>query len=128
VLRGGLDNRTAGSALVLGYGLLVAVLFRDPGSAIGTATATVQGVVFFLVLPGLGVASGLYAYRDSPYRTGAVFVTASYLAMVGLSLALFVVSPLVTVAGLCLFALAAVSLVASLGDLTRSVGLDGLFS
>jgi hypothetical protein len=123
-----IDNRSGGVALVLGYALFLAVLFRDPASGIETVTATAQGVLFFLILPSLGLASGVYAYVDGPYQTAVVFVTASYLAMVAITFALFLASRLVTAVGVALFVLSTVALVGSFRATVEKLGLtDSLF-
>lgn len=121
-----LDHRTGGAALAVGYALLVAALFRDPASGLSTATASPQGVVFFLALPVVGLASGVYAYAGGPYRTALALVTATYLATVGVAVALFLTGGAVLVVfGGTLFALAAVALLGSLLDALASLGLDG---
>jgi hypothetical protein len=123
-----LDNRSGGVALVVGYLLFLAVLFRDPASGIETATATAQGVLFFLILPALGLGSGVYAYVDGLYQTAVVFVTASYLAMVAITFALFFASQLATAVGVALFALSTVALVGSFRAAVKKLGLtDTLF-
>jgi len=111
----GLDNRTGGVALVVGYGLLGAVLIGNASNGFATATGSFQALLFFVVLPLFGVASGVYTFLDWPFRTPAAFVSGSYLAVVGIALAsLGATSATTTGAGLALFGLAVLALVASL--------------
>ncbi|WP_155119337.1 hypothetical protein [Halomicrobium katesii] len=120
-----LDNRTGGLALVVGYVILIAALFRDPTNGLATATATVQGIVFFVALPVLGVASGVYAYVDGPLQTLVTLLTGTYLATVGIALTLFLSGgPLLTVVGLVLFGLAAVAILGALMSALSSLGLN----
>jgi hypothetical protein len=83
-----LDNRTAGVALVIGYLLLIFVLFRNPVEGFSAATATLSASILFVALPALGVASGIYTYFDGPFHAAVAFVTASYLGINGIALAL----------------------------------------
>ncbi len=126
-------NETAGGSLVIGYLLVIVALYRSPASALEAATATPQTVVFFAVLPVLGLAAGAYAYVDGPYSGGPVFLFGSYLGLVGIALtlgALLGPTPLgLTLAvGVVVLALAVVALVASLKRAFGGVGagLPGL--
>lgn len=111
----GLDTRTGGVALVVGYGVLGVALLWNASDGLATATGSLQGLLFFVVLPLLGLASGVYTYLDWPYRTPTAFVSGSYLAMVGLTLALLVTTDATTTgAGVVIFGLAVLALVASL--------------
>jgi hypothetical protein len=118
-----LDNRTGGIALVVGYGLLIAVLFRNPTDGIATATGTVQGFLFFAVLPVSGLAGGVYTALDWPFRTTVAFVTGSYLAVVGIGLALLPAEDAIvtTVLGVLLLGLAAFALVATVRSAAASL-------
>lgn len=109
------DHRTGGLALVVGYCLLFAVLFRDPADAVATATATIQGLLFVAVLPVLGLCSGVYLFLDKPFRTVVATLGSSYLGVVGIGLVFLATSnPLVTPLGLLLVGLATVALVSAL--------------
>lgn len=121
-----LDHRTGGVALAVGYGLLVVALFRDPANGLATATGSAQSVVFFLVLPAVGLASGVYGYVGGPLHTGVTLLTATYLAAVGVSLALFLSGGVVlALLGLALFALATVAIVGALLSALAAMGFDG---
>lgn len=124
-----LDNRTGGSALVAGYLLLLVALFQDPGDGLATATATVQGLLFFVVLPVAGLAGGVYTALDWPFRTTVAFVTGSYLAVVGIGLALLPAQePIVTTAlGALLLGLAVFALVATVRSTAAKLVPGGLF-
>jgi hypothetical protein len=122
----GLDHRTGGAALAVGYVLLVVALFRDPANGLATATGSVQGVVLFLVAPTVGLASGVYGYLGAPLHTGVTLLTATYLAAVGVSLSLFLSGGVVlAMVGLALFGLATVALLGSLLSALAAMGLDG---
>lgn len=121
-----LDHRTGGAALAVGYALLVAALFRDPASGLATATGSLGGVVLFLVLPGVGLVSGVYGYLGGPLHAGVTLLTATYLAAVGVSLVLFLSGGVVlALLGLALFGLATVAIVGSLLSALAAMGLDG---
>jgi hypothetical protein len=121
-----LDHRTGGAALAVGYVLLVVALFRDPASGLATATGSVQGVGLFLVLPGVGLVSGVYGYLGAPLHTVVTLLTATYLAAVGVSLVLFLSGGVVlALLGLALFGLATVAIVGSLLSALAAIGLDG---
>jgi hypothetical protein len=107
------DHRTGGVALIVGYGLLIGVLFRSPAAGLATATASPQGVVFFLLLPILGLVSGAYVFLDPPFRTTVAFVTGSYLAVSGLGIA-FLPADYTALFGLVLLGLGTVAVVATL--------------
>jgi hypothetical protein len=109
------DHRVGGLALLVGYCLLFAVLFRNPGEGVTTATATVQGLLFVVVLPVLGLCSGVYLYLDKPFRMAVAAVGSSYLGVVGVGLAfLSTTNPVVTPLGLLFVGLATLALVAAL--------------
>lgn len=109
-----LDHRAGGLALALGYGLLLVALFRDPVAGLATATDSVQGVVFFVVLPVAGLLSGGYVYRYWPYRTVVAFLTGTYLAVAGLALLVLPTATVLTLLGAVLFGLAVLALAAPL--------------
>lgn len=118
-----LDDRTAGLALLLGYGLVLAVLYREPVSGFERAIQGVRSALYLVVLPALGVAVGGYASLDMPYAGGPVFVAASYLGVVGVAIALGgVTSTPLAVAGAGAFLLAALALLTSLWSLVSSLG------
>lgn len=111
-----LDNRTGGVALVVGYTLLIGVLFRDPADGLAAATATPLDFLFFILLPVLGLTGGVYTFLDWPFRATVAFVTSSYLGVVGIAIALLpTASTLVTASlGVLILFLAVLSLVATL--------------
>jgi len=109
------DHRTGGLALIVGYCLLFGILFRDPGTGIMTATETVQGLLFVVVLPVLGLCSGVYLFLDKPFQTVVAALGSSYLGVVGIGLAFLpTTNPIVTPLGLLLVGLATLSLVSAL--------------
>lgn len=118
-----LNHRAGGLALALGYGLLIVALFRDSASGYATATDSAQTLVFFLLLPVAGLASGAYVFLDLPLRTVVAFMTGSYLAFVGLAVLLLSSdAPLITVAlGLLFVGLAVVALVSTLSSTLSAV-------
>lgn len=120
-----LDNQTGGIALALGYTLYALALFRDPANGMETATATMQGILFFVLFPLLGFVSGLYSYHGGPFHVGLAVVTASYLGAVGITLTLLLRNlPLsVTILGICLFGLGTVALVGTLSSAFPSLRL-----
>lgn len=71
---------------MVGYALVVALLFRDPESALAAATAGPEAAAYFLALPTLGVVAGLYASLDGPLASAALFAFGSYLGVFGLGL------------------------------------------
>jgi hypothetical protein len=120
-MQASLDNRTAGIALIIGYLLVIALLFRNPGEGISAATARLSASVLFITLPALGVASGVYTYFDWPFHAAVAFVTASYLGANGIALALLSTTSfgMTTVAGVLVVALAVLALA---GALRSTVG------
>jgi hypothetical protein len=114
------DSRTGGIALVVGYSVLIVALFRNPADGLATATATVQGGVFFLALPVLGVLSGVYTTVGGPFRTAVAFLGASYLGVVGVALTLVPTENQVATTGLGLL-LMAVSAFAVLANVWTSL-------
>jgi hypothetical protein len=98
---------------------------RLPGCARGpvpgplpllAAATALQGILFFVVLPLGGLASGAYAVRRGPFSGVGLFVAGSYLAVLGLTLGFGLVSApaALSVVGLVLAALAVVAVLASL--------------
>ncbi|MEF8782535.1 MAG: hypothetical protein V5A39_06220 [Haloarculaceae archaeon] len=117
-----LDHRTGGIALIVGYGLFIAVLFRNPTAGLAAATASAQGVVFFLLLPITGLVSGAYVFLDTPFRTTVAFLTGSYLAVSGIAIALLPAddTAITALLGLVLVGLGTLALVATLRPAVRS--------
>jgi len=109
------DAQTGGIALVVGYGVLIVALFRSPADGLATATATVQGGVFFLALPVLGVLSGVYTTIGGPFRTTVAFLGGSYLGVAGVALTLVPTGnqAATTAIGLLLMAVSAFALLAN---------------
>lgn len=122
-----LDNRTGGIALAVGYIVLIGVLLWRAADGLSAATGSPGRLLFFVVLPAAGVASGAYVVLEGPLRTAVAFLSGSYLAVVGIAMALLSLlstdpETALTLAGLGLFGLAAFALVATL----RSA-VEGLF-
>lgn len=109
------DRRSGGAALLLGYLLVVGLLFWQPLRGLAAATASLQGSLYFLVLPVAGLVVGGYTLYGGPYNGVFLFAAANYLAVFGLALALGFVSipPLVSLLGVGLVALAVVALFVS---------------
>jgi hypothetical protein len=110
------DAHASGIALVTGYIVMAVALFRNPADGLATATATGQGAVFFLLLPLLGILSGIYSIAGGPLRTPAAVFGSSYLGVVGVALTFLpTANPVVsTTLGLFLFLVAVFALLASL--------------
>jgi hypothetical protein len=120
-----LDDRTAGVALLLGYALVLAILYQDPSTGIERATRELPATGYFVILPVAGIATGGYALLELPYRSVLVFFAASYLGVVGIALALGgVVSATTAVAGAGVFALATVAVVTAVRSFIEFLGLD----
>jgi len=120
-----LDRRRGGIVTLVGYLVVLAVLFRDP-SRVLDAASTVQGVLFFLALPLAGLASGAYAAWGGPYSGVGLFVAGSYLAVVGLTFGfgLVSVSLAVSAVGFVLFVLAVVAVLAGFQALWAYFQID----
>ncbi|GGJ13365.1 hypothetical protein GCM10008995_24020 [Halobellus salinus] len=130
-----IDPGDAGSAALLaGFLIVVGVLYaQDPAAAIDAATSGVGATVYFVVLPALGLASGVYAYADGPYSGVSLFCLGSYLGVFGVGLAFGTLATASTsvpllIGGVVLVALAVVAIVASLLRVFGAVevGLPGL--
>lgn len=122
-----LDTRAGGIALAVGYVVLIGVLLWRAADGLSAATGSLGRLLFFVVLPAAGVASGAYVVLEWPLGTAVAFLSGSYLAVVGIAMALLSLlstdpETALTLAGLGLFGLAAFSLVATL----RSA-VEGLF-
>jgi hypothetical protein len=127
--RPGFDSRTGGVALIVGYAVLLLALFRNPGKGLETATATLQGGVFFVVFPVLGLASGVYLLLGREFRTVIAFCGGSYLGVVGVAMTMLPAANavLTTVLGLFLMAVAVFALVASLRSSVATLAPEGFF-
>lgn len=127
--RPGFDSRTGGSALIAGYAVLLFALFRNPAEGVATATATLQGGVFFVALPVLGIVSGVYLLLDRPFRTAVAFLGGSYLGVVGVAMTMLPAAnaALTTALGLFLMAVAVFALVTSLRSSVATLSPDGFF-
>jgi len=124
-------TEAGGGVLAVGYALVLAVLYRSPRAGLEAATASGRSVLYFLVLPIVGVGAGVYAYRGGPYRTVPILVLSGYLGVVGLGLALgALLAPatagLVLGTGIAGVACAVVALIASLAELVGGVRLEPL--
>ena len=130
-----IDASDAGSAaLLVGFVVAISALYaRNPAAAIDAATSGVGATVYFVVLPALGLAGGVYAYADGPYSGVPLFCLGSYLGVFGVGLAFGTLaaastSVLLLIGGVGLVALAVVAIVASLLQVFGAVeaGLPGL--
>jgi hypothetical protein len=122
-------NQATGGALVVGFLVVLLLLFRDPHAGLDLASSGVSALLYFAVLPLVGVAVGLYTYTAGSYHTVPLFLLASYLGVFGLALTLgSLLSPdpigPALVVGLVLLPLAVLALVGSLLESTTSLGLD----
>lgn len=79
-------HEAGGSALVVGFLLVLAVLFRDPVSGLQAAFVAPHSVLYFLVFPVVGLGSGVYVYADGTYSGIALFLPGSYLGVFGVAL------------------------------------------
>jgi hypothetical protein len=113
-----LDRRRGGFAVLLGYLLVVVLFFRDPGRGLAAA-GTPSGLFFVVVLPAAGLLSGFYAVVRGAYSGVGLFLTGSYLGIVGLTFGLGLVPAPGPVAllGLGLFVLSVVAVYAGLRSL-----------
>jgi hypothetical protein len=120
-----LDDRAAGAALLIGHAVVVAILYRDPATGIRQATRGIPAVVYFLLLPAGGMVSGGYALLGGSHSSVFVFVSGSYLGVVGIALALEgVASAPIALAGVGVFVLSVVAIVASVRSFVAFLGLD----
>ena len=120
-----LNRQLGGRLTTVGYLIVLALLFRDPSRGLAAA-GTAQGVLFFVVLPVVGLLSGIYAAFGGPFGGVGLFVAGSYLSVVGLTLgfALVPVSLPVSLLGLVLFGCALAAVLTSLRGLWRYVSED----
>lgn len=105
-------------ALLVGYVLVFVVLYRRPASGVAAATASGQSLLYFLVLPGLGLVAGGYAVVGGPYGSVLQFGFGTYLGLFGLALTFgALLSPdsvgIVIAAGVLILGLAVASVVSS---------------
>ncbi len=119
-----LDDRIAGVALLIGYAIVVAVLYRDPAAGIEQATRGLAAAVYFLFFPAGGIATGGYALLGGPYDGVFVFVTGSYLGVLGITLAVGVAFLPVALAGAGMFLLSVVAIAASVRAFVTSLSFD----
>lgn len=108
-----------GGALVIGFALLLAVLYRYPARGWEVATADPVSLLYFGLLPVVGLIIGVYAALDGPYSTVPVFALGSYLGVFGVALTVgTLLSPnpvgIITGIGTVLLAFSVVALVARL--------------
>ena len=72
-------SHAGGAALVVGFLVVIGALYaRDPTAAVDTATANPAAAAYFLVLPAVGLAAGVYAYAGGPYSGIPLFCLGSY--------------------------------------------------
>lgn len=120
-----LDDRTAGAALLIGYAVVLAILYRDPTAGIRQTTRGVPAIVYFFLLPAGGMVIGGYALFGGSYSGVFVFVAGSYLGVLGIALALGgVTSAFVALAGAGVFLLSVVAVVTSVRSFVVSLGFD----
>jgi hypothetical protein len=75
----------------------------------------VQGLLFVVVLPVLGLCTGVYLLLDWPFRTAVATIGSSYLGVVGVGMVFLPTSnPIVTALGLLFLGLATLALVSTL--------------
>lgn len=125
-----LSSKIGGAALVIGFLLILLLLFRDPTRVVPAATGGIQSLLFLLMFPIAGFVVGIYTYFDGPYNAGPVFLAASYLGVFGLTLIVgFPSSGIIgvfQVLGFVLFALSVVAILLSLQRLAEVLGLGSL--
>ena len=127
-----LDLNEAGSyALTVGFLLVLAVLYRNPANGLEAATVGLQSVLYFLVLPAVGILAGVYTAVDGPYHTALLFFLGSYLGVFGLALTFGGLLASDSVGhslwiGLALLPLSVTALLASLQPLAASLPLGVL--
>jgi hypothetical protein len=111
-----LDHRVGGAALITGYLLLAGALFSEPAEGVEVALATPQGFVFFFLLPACGLLAGTGVLLGWSYAAVGALLSGTYLAIVGIALALLVpTAVVVTGLGVVLLGLATLGIVAGLG-------------
>ncbi|MFB6297260.1 MAG: hypothetical protein ABEH56_01935 [Salinirussus sp.] len=121
-IRSWLDTRTGGLAVVVGYLLLLVVSVLGPGGGLPAVTDSLQGIVYFVVLPVAGIGVGAYAVAGGSFGAAGLFVVASYLGIVGVGLSLGGFGVLaVALVGVVQLALAVVAVLGSLGALWSSL-------
>lgn len=118
-------NEVGGAALVVGFLLVALMLYRTPASGFETATANIRSVLYFLVIPLLGLFAGVYTYVGGAYGAVPLFLLGSYLGVFGVGLTfggLLSQAPvgLPVAVGVASFLLAMVALVSSLLGLVAS--------
>lgn len=120
-----LDRRTGGIALLVGYLLMVGLLYRQPVDGLAAAMASFRGIVYFVGFPIAGLAAGVYSLVEGPYNAVFLFGAGNYLAVFGLVLALGVIQgpPRVNVLGVVMIALAIAALFVSFGAFVDYVRL-----
>jgi hypothetical protein len=125
-----IDRRDAsGAALVGGFPVVIGALYApNPTVAVDAATAGPRAAASLVVLPVLGVATGIYAAASGPYSGVPVFCLGSYLGVFGISLAFGAlaagaVPPALLAAGVVLVGLAVVAITSSLLRLVESAAV-----
>lgn len=126
-----LSSRTAGAATVGGYLAVLLLLLVDPSYTVASATAGTGALLTLLVFPVVGLGIGVYTYAEGPYHGVLLFLAATYLGVVGLTLVVgFGLSPRRIVAlqglGLALFVLSLVAILASVKRFESFFGLGAL--
>lgn len=119
----GLDGRTGGVALVVGYLLVLGLVFANPADGLGAITASTGPLVYVVVLPVAGLAVGAYVVYGGPLAGLLLFLAGNYLALFGvtLMLGLVPVPTAVSAVGVVMFAGATVALVVSVKALVDFV-------
>jgi hypothetical protein len=117
---------TDGAALMLGFALVLSLLYRNPVSGMDAIMADPASILYFGILPVVGLLSGGYAAFDGPYSAVLVLALGSYLGVFGLALTVgTLLSPppvgIITGVGIVLLVLAVVALVTSLLHVAASV-------
>lgn len=120
-----------GGALVLGFALVLTLLYRHPAEGLEAATGDPASLFYFLVLPGIGLLTGIYAGLGGPFSTVPVFALGSYLGVFGVALtvgSLMAATPTWTTVGigLVLLALAVVAFLTSVLRVVTFVPIGAL--
>lgn len=122
-----LSSETGGVAMVSGFLVVLVLLFIDPSYTLSTASTGLRALFLLLVFPVAGLLVGLYAYVDGPYHGVLLFLAATYLGIVGLTMVVgFGLSPMrvetLQGVGLLLFVLSLLAILVSVQRFAAFVG------
>lgn len=108
-----LTTRTAGLALIVGYGLFLVLLFVVAGGGLVPVTRSIQGTVLFILFPLLGLAGGAYVIAGRPLHATVAVACGSYLGITGIGLLFLGTGEIfVRLCGAVLFALGTLAILA----------------